>query len=479
VAARVAALVLLLAGAAAAEAPPPAGGRAVGSLGSAPVGLDPLAARSWTEVTLASLIFDPLYRVDGARVVPHLAEALPEVSADGREVRIRLRQGARFHDGRAVRPADVAASLRRGLESWALASVEAVSHAGATLVLRLRRPDPELAARLALPQLAVTPLGRAPAPRTPVGSGPFRVGRIDAAARRLELEAAPEHFAGRPWLDALVLRWFLSADDEARGYEAGEADVSLRGAVAFAGHEPKYPTVAVESRATVLGYLGFGRARGAVLEDRETRAAISLAIGRAGLRHLGSGERVVPAGSPVPADLGGPPATDATADAARAAMARVLGRHPQLRGARLEILVDASRPEDAEVAARVLAALDRVGLAATFVAVPAAELERRVAAGACDLYVGELAMPARDALAAYGAAFAAGGDPTLAARLREAPLSAEAAAATFAARLPIVPLFHRAVRAHHKRTLRGLAVDELGRLSFADAYLWSGSESPP
>jgi hypothetical protein len=35
------------------------------------------------------------------------------------------------------------------------------------------------------------------------------------------------------------------------------------------------------------------------------------------------------------------------------------------------------------------------------------------------------------------------------------------------------------VRAHHKRALRGLAVDALGRLSFADAYLWTGPTEPP
>ena len=473
---------LAFAGSVRGETPPPIGGRAVASLGSAPGSFDPVTARSWSDVTLALLVFDSLYRLDAAgRVVPHLAESMPQVSADGLEARVPLRNGARFHDGRAVRPPDVVASLRRALTApstaWALAAVVSVNHIEGALVLRLRRPEPDLAARLALPQLAVTPLGRAPAPTAPIGSGPFRVRRVDEAGRRIELEAAPEHFAGRPWLDALVLRWFTASDDEARGYEAGEADVSLRGAVAFAGHEPKYPTVSIESRATVLGYLGFGRARGALLDDPETRAALSLAIGRAGLRHVGSGERVVPASSPLPVDLGGAPAVDAAPAAARAALAKVTARYPKL--SRLEILVDATRPEDAEVAARVIAALDRVGLTATYVAVPAAELERRIAAGLCDLYLGELALPAADPLAAYAVAFAAGGDGSAAARLREAPLSVEQAAAMFAARLPVVPLFHRSVRAHHKRALRGLAVDALGRLSFADAYLWTGPTEPP
>src|SRR5687767_6426857 len=111
-AARVALVVLIaLAQAAAAETRPSLGGRAVASLPSAPGTFDPVEARSAADVLLAGLVFDGLYRHDAAgRVVPHLAESLPALSADGLEARIALRAGVRFHDGRPVRPADVSAS---------------------------------------------------------------------------------------------------------------------------------------------------------------------------------------------------------------------------------------------------------------------------------------------------------------------------------------------------------------------------------
>src|SRR5262249_46155139 len=159
---------------------------------------------------------------------------------------------ARFHDGRPVRPADVVASLRRARAApsgaWALAAVASIADDQDTLVLGLRRPTPpsELAALLAVPALSVTPVGHAPG-KSVVGSGPFRVKRVDA--RKLELEAYADAAAGRPYLDALTLRWFEDADEEARAYEAGEADASIRGAVAFAGHEPKYPTTVDEGQA--------------------------------------------------------------------------------------------------------------------------------------------------------------------------------------------------------------------------------------
>jgi len=465
-AARVALLALLLAsGAARAETRPPYGGRVIGSLLAAPASLDPLQAKNHAELTLASLVYDTLYHEGGE---PHLAEGPLAVSGDGLEARLTVRPGVLFHDGRTLGAADVAATLQRARGEWMLAMVATVEASGNDVILRLRRPAPELQALLALPQLGVLPGGRPG--KAPIGSGPFRVKRLAAEQRRVELEAAPEHWAGRPYVDAAVLRWFEDADDEPRGYEAGEADISQRGAVAFAGHEPKYPTVAAEARATVLVYLGFGRAHGALLDAPETRAAISQAIGRASLRRIGSGERVLPSASPASPDLGG--AVPTAADlAARPEAASRLGA---LRGITLTILVDRSRPDDVEVASRVVAALDRAGIAAMFTVLGPADMTRRAAAGLCDLYVGQLAAPSTDPVWSVAAAFAAGGDGWAVDKLRAGALGLEMATAAFAARLPVIPLFHRGVRLHHKRTLRGLEGDPLGRPDLADAFFWSG-----
>src|SRR5262249_58951627 len=108
-----------------------------------------------------------------------------------------------------------------------------------------------------------------------------------------------------------------NGDAEAGAYEAGEADFSLRGAVGFAGHEPKHPTGALEGPATILAYLAFGRAHAEVTGDVDFRRAVSLALGRAALRHLGSGERVIPALALASPDRGGPPPRPAGAAAGR------------------------------------------------------------------------------------------------------------------------------------------------------------------
>ena len=66
-----------------------------------------------TEALLIDLLYDPLYRLDEhLRPVPVVASALPEVTGNGLTWRIPIREGARFHNGQTIRPADVAFSLR-------------------------------------------------------------------------------------------------------------------------------------------------------------------------------------------------------------------------------------------------------------------------------------------------------------------------------------------------------------------------------
>ncbi len=487
--------VALVGGLALLEAPAPAsaegrpgyGGDLLGSLLSEPAALDPVAARSYAEVTVASLVYDSLYRFDeSGQVVPHLAAAMPTLGPDRREARILLRPEVRFHDGSPVTVADVVASLLRVKQAagWLLAPVRAIRAGGdLEVVIELGRDTPELTRLLAAPIAAVTPGGKPPRTTRLVGSGPFRLESISRSRHRLVLRAAELHFAGRPYLDRVELRWYDSGDEEPRLYERGKVQLSLRGDVAFSGHQPKYATGEVEGPATVLSYVGFGTRQAAVTDNRDLRAALSLAIGRNGFRGVGSGERVVPTLDPAPLDLGGAALTrqqgQARPEAARAALRRAAGQVPVLadvvarRGKlSLAILIDRSRPDDREIAEKVVAALYRLGLSARIDAVAATEFATRVARGKCDLYIGQLATLVPTPVLATAAAFAAGGDPWLEKKLAQAPGDLAAARREFERRLPILPLFHRSVRVHHRRDVHGVAFDPITRLSFADLFLY-------
>ncbi|MBC7801169.1 MAG: ABC transporter substrate-binding protein, partial [Gemmatimonadaceae bacterium] len=164
----------------------------------------------------------------GNEIVGDLAEDLPVATDGGLTWVFRLRPGIRFSDGTPVRAADVVASFRRlfrvqgptaGSFYGAIAGADAclqapgdcvlegVSADEATITIRLSRPDPEFAMKLALPHASILPAG-SPASDTGTvplpGTGPYRIARYDPATG-LRLERNP-HF--RQW----------SADAQPDGY---------------------------------------------------------------------------------------------------------------------------------------------------------------------------------------------------------------------------------------------------------------------
>jgi peptide/nickel transport system substrate-binding protein len=142
---------------------------------------------------------------------------MSRVSADGRTVTIRLREGLRFHDGEPVRAADCVASLRRwaarhGLGQTLMAVTEAMPVIDdRTFAFRLQRPFPLLLEAIGTPSSPVPFIMPERIAQTPptqpiretVGSGPFRFlpnewvpGSRAAYARNEAYQPRPEPLDG-------------------------------------------------------------------------------------------------------------------------------------------------------------------------------------------------------------------------------------------------------------------------------------------
>lgn len=466
-------VLVVLAADARAETRPGYGGVLRGSLLSEPTSFDPLVARSHADVSLSVLVFDTLYKkTTSAAPEPHLAAGPPSVSADGRQVTIELRKGVLFHDKAVLTPQIVATSLRRVLRDapWLLAPVTSVRASRDGVVLSLRRRAPNVATMLAATATAITRHGRAPGTR-PVGTGPFRLRLINRGKRLVQLTAWEHHFAGRPYLTRLDLRWYTKDRQEALAYELGNSHASFRGASPYRGHVPLYRTANVQGPATLLVYVGFGRRNRQITGDRHFRRALSAALSRRAFQYAGRRERVLACVLPVARDGGGPalPRSKAGADLARARAE--LARAPTITG-KLELIVDRTRLDDKRIAQQVLFALRRLGVNVYITELSARQFARRVRRGATDMYIGQLVPPAASAVLGTAAAFAAGGDGWMKARQARVRLGLRQALAAFAKRLPVVPLFHRAVRMHHRTNLRGVGFDSLTMPSYADMYLY-------
>lgn len=442
------------------ETRPRYGGNLEGTLLGAPATLDPLHARTHAEVTIAGLVFDTLYRLDG---VPHVAEGEPVLDEKRTTVRIAIKKGVRMHDGTELTALDAAASLERARlqAKWVLPALVAVKQEGDAVILTLRAPVADLTMLLALPQLAITKAGKAPGDK-PIGSGPYTLDSLDRRARRMTLRPFDDHFAGRPYVDLLTLAWYDTPDGEARRFETGKSQFSARGAAAFAGGQPAYRSVDLEGPASLLVFVGFGRAHTDVTSERGFRRALDLALGRGGLTAISTGERVVATRMPLPVEAGGT-ALDvvgraANVDRARRELGEIGKRAAKFK---LEILVDDSRPDDREIAERVALALDKLGIAAVITPLGAPAMRDRVARGQCDLWIGQLAQPLTLSLAWWHAAFAVA-DSSMPVDLPNA----------FAERLPIVPLMFRSIRLWHPTNVRGISFDPSGRPSFADVFVF-------
>lgn len=462
-----------------AESRPRYGEKLTATLLGQPVSLDPVLARSHAEVQLVGLVFDTLYRTDSqGATLPHLATSAPVMSESGLEARIPLRKEVRFHDGSLMSAADVAASLERSRlqNGWLLGQIAGFRHQDGDVVVRLHHTTDRLAMLLAAPVASITKSGRAPSGSV-VGTGPFRLVRHPSKGAHVQLAAWDQHFAGRPYAEALRLRWFRGAKSEARAYEVGDLTFSMRGQVAFTGHQPKHKTSVTAGPATTLVYVGFGNGHGRAFANRDLRQALSLALGRDSMRHIGEGERVSPTIHPIAVDLHGPRPADASLASDMAAARRALARaKPAVAalsrsGQPWQVLVDRSRPDDREIAERVVAGMFALGLTARITELDSAAMAARVARGRCDVFIGHLAAPLPDAAVQLALAFATGKSDWAEKNLRRGPLDLAKGLEQFARDLPIVPLFHRGVRIHHWAIVRRIEFDYAGRLGFADMFV--------
>ena len=468
----------LLLGAAPAQAylPAPYGGIVTATLPDRPVTLDPARATRASELMVAPLIYDALFRVSPRGVVPHLLDGAPKVSPDGKTWRLRLRPGVRINGGSAVLEAShVVASLRRvrsGPNAYLLAGVSAVTADGKdVVVLTTRRRAPELPHVLSAPATAIV-VTRG---RRLLGTGAYLLSSLTASV--IQLKANATHFAGRPYLDELRLRMFSRASAESASFQVGAVQLSYQGAPVFGG-TPRFPSRPMSSPPVDHIFLGVGQ-RQPFLTDAQVRLALLSGIDRRRLARLVGGGRAPLARGPVSRRLLRrlPRAVAFNRGAARRLLHRAAARYPSLRGAlasgrvKVSLLVDASRFGDRILAGQIVADLDRVGVACAIEALPAKDYSSRLASGRFDLVLGHQALQVPLASVALAGVLALAGDAAGARACMATRRCGTRSAARFMKRLPLIPLLHATVRVHHNTRLGGVGFDGTGRVLYEGIYL--------
>jgi peptide/nickel transport system substrate-binding protein len=233
---------------------PKHGGAAVITFNNDLTTLDPHVGYDWQNWSVIKSIFDGLmdYKPGTTELEPDLAESYT-VSEDGRTYTFQLRDGVKFHNGRALRASDVKYSLERaispathspgggyysmieGFEDLIAGSAKELSgivtSGDRTVVFTLTRPDATFLHLLALNFAHVVPKEEvekdgADFGRKPVGTGAFKFLRW-VPGQRIVLERNSDYFRrGIPYLDNLIFEFGQDPTIAVLRLHRGEVDVA-------------------------------------------------------------------------------------------------------------------------------------------------------------------------------------------------------------------------------------------------------------
>lgn len=181
------------------------------------------------------LVYDP----GTTELKPGLAEALPEVSADGLEYTFKLREGLKFPDGTPVNSEAVKWSIDRSVRlegdpNWLVTSfldhVEVIDDLTFKIVL--------LEPVGFIPYVMVNPPWAPISPNcysadkfdedsTCGGHGPYKIVRWERDVE-LELEANPDYYGDPPKWPSIIVKYFADATTMRLALENGEIDVAWK-----------------------------------------------------------------------------------------------------------------------------------------------------------------------------------------------------------------------------------------------------------
>ncbi|OGP88197.1 MAG: hypothetical protein A2156_03830 [Deltaproteobacteria bacterium RBG_16_48_10] len=219
-----------------------------------PKTLDPAVAVDIYSVAVLQQIFDGLVQFDkDLNIIPCLAKSW-KISLDGLTYTFYLREGVKFHHGREMTAKDVAYSLTRildpkvkspaatfldrvvGSREFQGGTIQSVKGFIApdkyTFVIKLSEPYTPFISILGMNKFKVLPREEVEKSeiqfgRAPVGTGPFKY--VSAKeGEEIILEANPDYFEGRPYLDKIVFKIFHGSPREEifRLFKSGELEGS-------------------------------------------------------------------------------------------------------------------------------------------------------------------------------------------------------------------------------------------------------------
>ena len=233
-------------------AAPKIGGAYTEGLVGQPMHINPLLAPSnEVDADLSRIVYTGLLKFDSnLNLVPDLAESMPQISPDGKEYTIKLKDKIYWHDGALVTADDVAFTFQIIQNpdfgsplrfSWNRVGVEKIDDR--TVKLTTRESSATFFSNLTTGILPKHVWENVPADSfalskfnlEPIGTGPFRITEIkrgrDGEIKSVQMVAYKRYYGGEPYLRNLTFRFYETPEQLIEGYQG--RDIQGLGYVPF------------------------------------------------------------------------------------------------------------------------------------------------------------------------------------------------------------------------------------------------------
>src|SRR3989338_10039051 len=226
------------------EKAPDYGGKFTEGMVNEPRHINPLLSQANdTDRDLVSLIYSGLLEYNGdGKIVPDLAQSY-EISSDGLNYTVFLKDGAYWHDGRKVTADDIIFTIQTAQNSdygspqrinWQGVQIEKVNDLA--VMFKLQAKYAQFLNNLTVKILPkhiwqdIKPINFALSEFNlkPIGSGPYKFDRLkkdkDGRIRSYYLSANKEFYGGRPFINEIGIKFYISEDEMIDAYNRSEIE---------------------------------------------------------------------------------------------------------------------------------------------------------------------------------------------------------------------------------------------------------------
>src|SRR5438034_4726332 len=204
--------------------------------------LDPHKVPAFTSARVFELVYSYLMRLDeNLGVQPDLAESMPTLSSDGKQVTVKIRKGVKFHNGDPLTSTDVKYTFDRIIDAKTAAVARSfftdvntiTAPDDSTVVFDLKNPNAALIAYMAHPNTGIVSkkIGEANADlskkETAIGSGPFKLAEW-VPDNYMRFEANKSYYVeGQPYLDGVRINVVPDESGLAAALRTKAADMAI------------------------------------------------------------------------------------------------------------------------------------------------------------------------------------------------------------------------------------------------------------